>query len=68
MLKKIAVVLVAFAPMSVFAAVDPAVAAGVTALEADAVTLGGIVTGAVVSIMLIILGVRLLKKLLGRAV
>jgi hypothetical protein len=50
------------------AAVDPAVSAGVTALEADAATLGGIVTGAVITIMLIVLGIRLLKKLFGRAV
>lgn len=68
MLKKVAGVLVAFAPMSVFATVDPAVATGVTALEADAATLGGIATGAVVTIMLIVLGIRLVKKLLGRAV
>lgn len=50
------------------ATVDPAVATGVTALEADAATLGGIATGAVVTIMLIVLGIRLVKKLLGRAV
>jgi len=50
------------------AAVDPAVGAGITALEADAATLGGIATGAVVTIMLIVLGIRLVKKLLGRAV
>jgi len=50
------------------AAVDAAVATGVTALEADAATLGGIATGAVVTIMLIVLGIRLIKKLLGRAV
>lgn len=53
---------------SAHAAIDPAVAAGVTALEADAATLGGIVTGAVITIMLIVLGVRLLKKLFGKAV
>lgn len=68
MFKKIAGVLVAFAPMSVFAAVDPAVGTGITALEADAATLGGLATGAVVTIMLIVLGIRLVKKLLGRAV
>lgn len=50
------------------AAVDPAVSAGITALEADAATLGGLATGAVVTIMLIILGIRLVKKMLGRAV
>lgn len=50
------------------AAVDAAVNAGITALEADAATLGGLATGAVVTIMLIVLGIRLVKKLLGRAV
>lgn len=50
------------------AAVDAAVATGVATLEADAATLGGIATGAVVTIMLIVLGIRLVKKLLGRAV
>jgi len=50
------------------AAIDPAVTAGVTTLEADAATLGGIAMGAVVTIMLIVLGIRLVKKLLGRAV
>lgn len=50
------------------AAVDAAVSAGITALEADAATLGGLATGAVVTIMLIVLGIRLVKKMLGRAV
>lgn len=50
------------------ASVDPAVSAGVTVLQADAATLGGLATGAVVTIMLIMLGIRLIKKLLGRAV
>ena len=50
------------------AAVDAAVSAGITALEGDAATLGGLATGAVVTIMLIVLGIRLVKKLLGRAV
>ena len=50
------------------AAVDPAVAAGLTALQADAATLGGLATAAVVTIMLIILGIRLIKKILGRSV
>lgn len=50
------------------AAVDAAVASGITTLEADAATLGGLATGAVVTIMLIVLGIRLVKKLLGRAV
>lgn len=53
---------------SAFAAVDASVAAGVTSLEADAATLGGIATGAVVTIMLIVLGIRLVKKMLGKAV
>jgi len=68
MFKKVAGVLIAVAPMSAFAAVDAAVGAGITALEADAATLGGLATGAVVTIMLIVLGIRLVKKLLGRAV
>lgn len=55
-------------PGAAQAAVDPAVATGITALEADAATLGGLATGAVVTIMLIVLGIRLVKKLLGRAV
>ncbi|OJW81601.1 hypothetical protein [Thiobacillus sp. 65-1402] len=57
-----------FNPAPAEAAVDGAVSAGITALEADAATLGGLATGAVVSIMLIILGIRLVKKMLGRAV
>jgi len=50
------------------AAVDAAVNAGITTLTADAATLGGLATGAVVTIMLILLGIRLVKKMLGRAV
>jgi len=57
-----------FNPGAAHATVDPAVATGVTALEADAATLGGIATGAVVTITLIVLGIRLVKKMLGRAV
>lgn len=57
-----------FNPEPAEAAVDAAVSAGITALEADAATLGGLATGAVVTIMLIVLGIRLVKKLLGRAV
>lgn len=57
-----------FQPEPAHAAVDAAVSAGITTLEADAATLGGLATGAVVTIMLIILGIRLVKKLLGRAV
>lgn len=68
MFKKVAGVLAAFAPMSVFAAVDPAVGAGITALQADAATLGGLATGAVVTISLIVLGIRLVKSMLRRSV
>lgn len=57
-----------FNPQPAEAAVDAAVSAGITTLEADAATLGGLATGAVVTIMLIILGIRLVKKMLGRAV
>lgn len=57
-----------FSPGAAQAVVDPAVQTGVDSLVADAGTLGGIATGAVVAIMLIVLGIRLVKKILGRAV
>jgi len=73
MFQKNRVALMVSVPATLFAAssqaaVDAAVSAGITALEADAATLGGLATGAVVTIMLIVLGIRLVKKMLGRAV
>jgi len=50
------------------AAVDASVEAGIQSLVADAATLGGMATGAVVTITLIVLGIRLVKRMLSKAV
>ncbi|MCE5180457.1 MAG: hypothetical protein LLG15_01520 [Betaproteobacteria bacterium] len=60
--------LAALAVSSAQAAVDPAVQTGVTGLVADATTLAGIVTGAVVAIMFLGLGISLVKKMGHKAV
>lgn len=51
-----------------FAAVDGSVSAGIASLQADAVTLLADVTPLVVFIVLGLLGVSLVKKILGKAV
>lgn len=61
-------IVASLAPFLASAAVDGAVATGITSLEADAATLGGLATGAVVAVMLIVLGIRLVKRMLGKAV
>jgi hypothetical protein len=50
------------------AALDAAITTGITALEGSATDLGAAVMGAVVFVMLISLGIRLTKKMLGKAV
>jgi hypothetical protein len=50
------------------AALDAAITTGITALETSATDLGAAVMGAVVFVMLISLGIRLTKKMLGKAV
>jgi len=46
------------------AAVDAAVSTGITSLEADAATLAAIVSGVVLTITFIVLGIRLYKRVL----
>lgn len=53
---------------AVYAAVDPSVGTGLTGLVTDATTLAGLVTAAVVSIMFLGLGIRLVKKMGSKAV
>lgn len=50
------------------AAVDASVATGLATVQADAGTLAGEVTPVVVFIVLAILGIRLVKKMLSKAV
>lgn len=51
-----------------YASVDGSVSAGITSLQADATTLLADVTPLVVFIVLGLLGVSLVKKILGKAV
>lgn len=60
--------LVAMGAGSANAAIDPSVQTGLTALAADGVSLAGMVTPVVIGIVLAILGIRLVKKFLGKAV
>ena len=68
MFKKVAVTGVLLAPFGAQAALDPAIATGLTALQADAATLGGLAMAAVVAITLIGLGIRLAKRMMSKAV